>query len=275
MVEKKVGEEKEWVRNRKVHDYYHKIEREDGPKHPPTRAQDARPRETETQTDRAGESEGGYLENFSIHPTEYNSVTPRHPRPILRNTNPNATPTSFQREEGIDPEVIPSTFEENLSPGISADIRERPPDLVIAADTIVLTYPSPLASSVSYRLQPGTEQQLLEKPGTKEEYLRMLLDMNGDICAMLIFPVLQSPGYKISSIDERTLVYPADNEEKLIKSYVESGEGVDRAGGFAVQGLGGLLVRKIKDHNVVGFPAASFYKLLEPLEEEDEEFLEV
>ena len=93
----------------------------------------------------------------------------------------------------------------------------------------------------------------------------------------LIFPVLQSPGYKISSIDERTLVYFADNEEKLIKSYVESGEGVDRAGGFAVQGLGGLLVRKIEGdyNNVVGFPAASFYKLLEALEEEDEEFLEV
>lgn len=43
------------------------------------------------------------------------------------------------------------------------------------------------------------------------------------------------------------------------------------------QGLGGLLIRKIEGDysNVVGFPAASFYKLLELLLEEDEDFLEI
>lgn len=37
------------------------------------------------------------------------------------------------------------------------------------------------------------------------------------------------------SIDERTLVYFADNSHELLEAYVESGEGIDRAGGFAVQ----------------------------------------
>jgi len=37
------------------------------------------------------------------------------------------------------------------------------------------------------------------------------------------------------SIDERTLVYFADNPEYLIQAYVDSGEGIDRAGGFAIQ----------------------------------------
>lgn len=68
----------------------------------------------------------------------------------------------------------------------------------------------------------------------------MLLDLNGNVCevvtgVVVVFPVLQSPGYKIQSIDERTLVYFADSERKLVEAYVESGEGIDRAGGFAVQ----------------------------------------
>ena len=36
-------------------------------------------------------------------------------------------------------------------------------------------------------------------------------------------------------IDERTLVYFADNDPKVIEAYVENGEGIDRAGGFAIQ----------------------------------------
>jgi hypothetical protein len=41
------------------------------------------------------------------------------------------------------------------------------------------------------------------------------------------------------------------------------------------QGQGGLLVRKIEGdyHNVVGFPAASFFKLLDLMVEEDGDFL--
>jgi septum formation protein len=89
-------------------------------------------------------------------------------------------------------------------------------------------------------------------------------------------------------------VYFSDNATSLLKAYVDSGEGLDRAGGFAAQvrshphlqradlseneqGLGGLLIRKIEGdhHNVVGFPAASFFRFLDLLVEEDDDFLEV
>ncbi|EEB98287.1 hypothetical protein MPER_02233 [Moniliophthora perniciosa FA553] len=36
-------------------------------------------------------------------------------------------------------------------------------------------------------------------------------------------------------IDERSLVYFADNPTHLLKAYADCGEGVDRAGGFAIQ----------------------------------------
>ena len=70
-----------------------------------------------------------------------------------------------------------------------------------------------------------------------------------------VYPILMAPGYSIRSvscmlyslveidsciiiirsIDERTLVYFADNPRHILEAYIESGEGIDRAGGFAIQ----------------------------------------
>ena len=78
-------------------------------------------------------------------------------------------------------------------------------------------------------------------------------------------------------MDERTIVHFAQHAPHVLEAYADSGEGLDRAGGFAIQGLGGALVRKIEGdyHNVVGFPAAAFLKFLDVLVEEEDDFLEV
>ncbi|KAG6816674.1 hypothetical protein H0H87_004034 [Tephrocybe sp. NHM501043] len=172
------------------------------------------------------------------------------------------------RTFGLAPDIVPSTFEENLEPGSFDDIHEYP----VATAT---------HKAVEVVL-PDTTQELLEKPSSKEDNLRMLLDLNGGVCEVVTgvtvaYPVLTSPGYAIKSIDERTLVYFSDNPPHVTKAYVESEEGIDRAGGFAIQGLGGLLIRKIEGdyQNVVGFPAASFFTFLDLLLEEDPDFLEV
>lgn len=106
-------------------------------------------------------------------------------------------------------------------------------------------------------------------------------------------PVLSVPGYSIKSIDERSPVYFADNPKHLVEAWADNGDGVGRAG-FAIQvhrsallyhcsthnllqGLSGLLIRKIEGNynNVVGFPAASFFPLLDLLVEEEADFLDV
>ncbi|KAF8800277.1 Maf-like protein [Phlegmacium glaucopus] len=206
---------------------------------------------------------------------------------------------------GIAPDIVPSTFEENLHVSEFSEIHEYPvatathkavqvyeklveenpdnaPDLVIAADTVVLTHAQPITSDTAYSMLPDVNQELLEKPSSKEDNLRMLLDLNGGVCevvtgVVVVYPILVAPGYAVRSIDERTLVYFADNPRHIIEAYIESGEGIDRAGGFAIQGLGGILVRKVEGdyNNVVGFPAASFFKLLDLLVDEDPDFLDL
>ncbi|KAJ6584958.1 inosine triphosphate pyrophosphatase-like protein [Mycena capillaripes] len=206
---------------------------------------------------------------------------------------------------GIAPDIVPSTFEEDLSVSSFENIHEYPvatathkaievyerlvvndpdnaPDLVIAADTVVLSHALPSSSQTSYEILPEVSQELLEKPTSKADNFRMLLDLNGGVCevvtgVVIVYPVLTAPGYNTKSIDERSLVYFADNPRELIEAYVESEEGLSVAGGFAIQGRGGALVRKIDGdyNNVVGFPAASFFRLLDLLVEEDEDFLAI
>ncbi|EJD06812.1 Maf-like protein [Fomitiporia mediterranea MF3/22] len=206
---------------------------------------------------------------------------------------------------GIEPEIIPSTFEETLPQSSFEDVHEYPvatatqkavevyerlvaenpddpPDLVIGADTIVLTHIPPAQSDLHSSLLPSSRPEILEKPISKADNLRMLLDLNGAVCEVvtgvsLVYPILAAPGYQIKSIDERTIVHFADSPTHVLEAYADSGEGLDRAGGFAVQGLGGVLVRKVDGdyNNVVGFPAASFLKFLDSLVEEEDGFLDV
>lgn len=62
---------------------------------------------------------------------------------------------------------------------------ENGPDLVIGADTIVLTHAQPVSSDVAYSELPAVQQELLEKPVNKADNLRMLQDLNGSVCEVV------------------------------------------------------------------------------------------
>ena len=55
----------------------------------------------------------------------------------------------------------------------------------VAADTVVLTHPSPGLSQTPFEHAPMDRQEVLEKPSSKEDNLRMLLDMNGGVCEVV------------------------------------------------------------------------------------------
>lgn len=56
---------------------------------------------------------------------------------------------------------------------------------VVQADTVVLTYPQPILSSTPDSELPGFRPEVLEKPISRDDNLRMLLDLNGNRCEVV------------------------------------------------------------------------------------------
>ena len=48
-----------------------------------------------------------------------------------------------------------------------------------------MTHAQPITSDVAYSMLPAVNQELLEKPSSKEDNLRMLLDLNGGVCEVV------------------------------------------------------------------------------------------
>ena len=56
---------------------------------------------------------------------------------------------------------------------------------LIAADTVVLPHPSPGLSQTPFAAASFDSQEILEKPSSKADNLRMLLDLNGRVCEVV------------------------------------------------------------------------------------------
>jgi len=174
---------------------------------------------------------------------------------------------------GLDFEILVSNAEESKgelpdSPGEqvmelaarkAGEIAGLHPDaLVIAADTIVVA-----------------EKQILGKPGDEEDARRMLSFLSGRWHEVYTGVALVKAAEKKRLVDyERTRVKfrPLSREE--IDRYIRSGEPMDKAGAYGIQGLGAVLVERIEGcyFNVVGLPLT---KLTLMLKEFDVEVLEV
>jgi len=76
------------------------------------------------------------------------------------------------------------------------------PYYIYPADTVVLTHHPPPVSNTSASLVESPEPDLLEKPESKQDNMRMLLDLNGRSCEVVtgvsvVYPILTAPGYGI------------------------------------------------------------------------------
>ena len=121
-----------------------------------------------------------------------------------------------------------------------------PDEIVITADTMVFL-----------------DDQRLGKPVDEADALRMLTDLQGHhhtVCT----GVTVRQGDKILTESESTEVYfrPATEEELL--AYIATGEPMDKAGSYGVQGKGSLLVEKLNGDffNVMGLPVLRLSRML-------------
>ena len=102
------------------------------------------------------------------------------------------------------------------------------------------------------------------KPVGRDEAERMLLELSGRTHAVVSGLCLLGPGFELVEHESTEVAFRVLSPE-LLSAYLESGEWVGRAGGYAIQGFGGRLVERIEGDylNVVGLPGAFLVTLLE------------
>ena len=128
-------------------------------------------------------------------------------------------------------------------------------DAVIAADTVVFL-----------------DGVLLEKPRTADEACAMLRGLSGKTHVVCTGVAVAFGGETRSFVQQTRVTFRSLSEE-LIARYVATGEPMDKAGAYGIQGRGALLVEGIEGDyfNVVGLPVSALYRLLldmgVPLEE--------
>ncbi|AKB19248.1 MULTISPECIES: Maf family nucleotide pyrophosphatase [unclassified Methanosarcina] len=162
--------------------------------------------------------------------------------------------------------VYPSSYEELPQPGLSpAELLlkhsvEKARDvakhfesgLVISADTSVLY-----------------NGKVLGKPGSHKNAEKMLEKLSGKKFRVVTgLTVLDLESGKEISESESTNVWLAELSKEQISAYVRTGEPLDKAGAFAAQGKGAVLVEKVEGDffNAVGLPLFRLGKILERLE---------
>jgi septum formation protein len=124
----------------------------------------------------------------------------------------------------------------------------HPGAIVIAADTVVI--------------QDG---EILNKPADDKEAVRFLERLAGRTHTVVTGVVIQRrrDGVDLSASESTRVTFrPLDDAE--IAAYVATGEGRDKAGSYAAQGLGASLIESIDGcfYNVVGLPVALVCRLL-------------
>ncbi|MFA5134973.1 MAG: Maf family protein [Patescibacteria group bacterium] len=159
--------------------------------------------------------------------------------------------------------VIPSSYQEDNSQNV------EPPELVTrhalgkalqVAEQDARAYVIGADTVIVHR------GMILGKPHTEQDAIGMLKRISGATVECLTGVALVNRHEGVTLLDrEITLLSMAAISSDLAEQYVRLGESLDRAGGFAVERHGALLVKKISGcyYNVVGLP---LYKLAAMLE---------
>jgi septum formation protein len=142
---------------------------------------------------------------------------------------------------GTDPE-IPAGLK-GCATGDAADL------IVLGADTTVVV-----------------DGEILGKPRDDADGRRMLQRLSGATHQVLTGVSLRQGAYEVGRVDTTAVFFRALTDED-ISWYIASGEGRDKAGGYAIQGLASRFIRRIDGSyaNVVGLPVETVDELLRSL----------
>lgn len=175
------------------------------------------------------------------------------------------------RQVGIEPQVEPSHVEEVITSTIPDQVvmelsRQKAEDIaalhaaedavVVGADTVV-----------------AFDGKILGKPKDKEDAVRMIRMLQGHIHQVYTGVTLvfcgKLSGESSDVVDkitfaEKTDVHVCPMTEEQIRAYVETGEPMDKAGAYGIQGYFAAWVEGISGdyNNVVGLPVGRVYRTM-------------
>jgi septum formation protein len=168
------------------------------------------------------------------------SASPRR-KEILEKTGLKFRVDESDYEEKIDPGLKPHELARFLSRKKARHVARRHRNaLVIAADTIVVL-----------------RGRLFGKPRNEEEAKEMLRALSGKAHSVITgFTIIDTAGKKEISRSAESKVFFKRLSADEIEAYIRSGEPLDKAGAYGVQGLGAVIVKRIEGDffNVMGLP---------------------
>lgn len=149
-------------------------------------------------------------------------------------------------DETMDPGKPPFDEVARVSRSKALAVRRGEEDIVIAADTIVVC-----------------QGKVLGKPHSEDEAADMLRLLSGrDHQVMTGCTILY--GDRVEAFTEVTSLHFRPLSEKEIQKYVQSGEPMDKAGSYGIQGGAALFCEKLEGdyYNVMGLPVCRLYETL-------------
>lgn len=176
------------------------------------------------------------------------SASPRR-KELLRLFGIPFTVRAADIDETMNPENSPREEVEKVSRRKALAIARDPDEVVIAADTIVVC-----------------DNRILGKPKSREEAVSMLKLLSGrDHQVMTGCTLLY--GQAIRSFVEVTDLHFRRLTDGEIRRYVETGEPMDKAGAYGIQGGAALFCEKLRGdyYNVVGLPVCRLWETLREL----------
>lgn len=154
-------------------------------------------------------------------------------------------------EEVMDLSLNPHELAKKLSLGKAREVAKNYPNaIIIAADTFIVC-----------------DGEYLSKVHNNKEAKIMLKKLSGKAHKVITgFTIIDTQTNKILTKSQETKVYFKKLTDHEIDAYIASGEPIEKAGAYAIQGLGSIFVEKIEGDyfNVVGLP---IFTLIETLKE--------
>lgn len=180
---------------------------------------------------------------------------PSSPPLVLASASPRRR--ALLEQLGIPLHVDPAHLDENVRPG------ETPERYVLRlarekAEAVQLRHEDATVLAADTSVVLGGA--VLGKPATPDEALAMLRSLSGRSHHVLTAVAVAGAGERLV----RAAVSFAPATEAELRWYVSTGEPMDKAGAYAVQGIGGFLVERIEGSHsaVVGLPLVETLALL-------------